>query len=322
MPQLGLFRGPALTAIREAPLPDDLSSLGPLVSRRLEPEAHGDLPRWLAALAALPPLRADRVEFGDTVRIDGAATARQRARLETALRALHPWRKGPFSLFGVDIDTEWRSDWKWTRVAAHLTPLAGRRVLDVGCGNGYFGWRMLGAGAREVIGVDPTLLFALQHRAVNAYIKTDANRVLPVRFEELPPCRFDTAFSMGVIYHRRDPAEHAARLWQHLRPGGEVVLETLVVDGSEPLRPRPRYARMRNVWTVPTAELLLRWLDGAGFVDARVVDVTATTTDEQRSTDWMRFESLAQALDPQDPTLTVEGLPAPVRAVAVAHKPG
>jgi tRNA (mo5U34)-methyltransferase len=322
VPQLGFVRGPALTVIREAPLPDDLSSLEPLIARRLEPDAHGDMPRWLAALAALPPLVADRVEFGDTVRVDGAATAAQRAGLASALRELHPWRKGPFSLFGVDIDTEWRSDWKWARVAAHVTPLPGRRVLDVGCGNGYFGWRMLGAGAREVIGVDPTLVFALQHRAVNAYIDSDGNRVLPVRFEELPPCRFDTAFSMGVIYHRRDPAEHAARLWSHLRPGGEVVVETLVVGGSEPLQPPRRYARMRNVWTVPTVELLLQWLEGAGFVDARVVDVTPTTTDEQRSTDWMRFESLAEAVDPHDPTRTVEGLPAPVRAVAVALKPG
>jgi tRNA (mo5U34)-methyltransferase len=127
---------------------------------------------------------------------------------------------------------------------------------------------------------------------------------------------------MGVIYHRRDPAEHAARLWSHLRPGGEVVVETLVVGGSEPLQPPRRYARMRNVWTVPTVELLLQWLEGAGFVDARVVDVTPTTTDEQRSTDWMRFESLAEAVDPHDPTRTVEGLPAPVRAVAVALKPG
>ena len=75
------------------------------------------------------------------------STSRRATTLHRHLHALQPWRKGPFSLFGVQIDTEWRSDWKWNRVAPHLSPLAGRRVLDVGCGNGYYGWRMCAAGA-------------------------------------------------------------------------------------------------------------------------------------------------------------------------------
>lgn len=310
-----------MTGTAQLRLPDDLSPAAPLITERLSAGAHGDMPRWQAAVDALPPLLAEHIELGDTVRVHGAATGAQQARLAAALQELHPWRKGPFALFGVDIDTEWRSDWKWRRVAPHLAPLDGRRVLDVGCGNGYFGWRMLAGGARQVVGVDPTLVFVMQHRAVNAYIGSGANLVLPLRFEELPPCGFDTVFSMGVIYHRRDPVEHAARLWQHLRPGGEVVVETLVVAGDAPLHPPSRYARMRNVWTVPTCDLLCRWLEDAGFTDVRVVDVTPTTTDEQRSTDWMRFESLAAALDPADPSRTVEGLPAPVRAVAIAVKP-
>jgi tRNA (mo5U34)-methyltransferase len=77
---------------------------------------------------------------------------------------------------------------------------------------------------------------------------------------------------------------------------------------------------MRNVWTIPTPALLADWLAQAGFDDVRVVDVTPTTTGEQHATDWMRFESLADALAPDGKT-TVEGLPAPVRAVAVARKP-
>jgi tRNA (mo5U34)-methyltransferase len=308
--------------VTEPPLPDDLAALTPLVASRLHPDAHGDLPRWLAAMERLPVLPVDRVSFGARVTVDGPAAPAQRARLREALMALHPWRKGPFALFGVLIDSEWRSDWKWRRVAPHLQPLTGHRVLDVGGGNGYFGWRMLEAGARQVVGVDPTLLFCLQHRAINRYVASIANQVLPLRFEELPHAEFDSVFSMGVIYHRRDPAEHARRLYRHTRPGGQAVVETLVVTGDRALEPRPRYARMRNVWTVPTAALLQTWLSDAGFAEVRIVDVTPTTLAEQRATAWMPFESLAGALDPNDPARTVEGYQAPLRAVAVGRRPG
>lgn len=305
----------------EPALPADLASLETLIAERLAPSAHGDMPTWQAALRALPELAVESVDFGPTVTVDGPADAAARQQLQAALAGLHPWRKGPFRLFGVDIDTEWRSDWKWDRIAPHLASLEGHRVLDVGCGNGYFGWRMLAAGAASVIGVDPTLVFCLQHRAVNRYLREPANQVLPLRFEELPAATFDTVFSLGVIYHRRDPVEHAERLERHTRPGGQVVVESLVVETAESLQPRGRYARMRNVWTVPSLTDLTGWLEAAGLADARVVDVTATTTDEQRSTDWMRFQSLAEALDPERPQLTVEGHPAPVRAVVVARKP-
>jgi len=305
----------------EPPLPEDLAGLEPLIADRLAPTAHGDMPTWRAALQALPELPVESVDFGPTVTVDGPADAAARQQLQAALAALHPWRKGPFRLFGVHIDTEWRSDWKWDRIAPHLDSLQGQRVLDVGCGNGYFGWRMLAAGAESVTGVDPTLVFCMQHRAVNRYLGEPANQVLPVRFEELPDATFDTMFSLGVIYHRRDPVEHAQRLQRHTRPGGQVVVESLVVAAPESLEPRGRYARMRNVWTVPSLAALTGWLDGAGLVDTRVVDVTPTTTGEQRSTAWMRFHSLAEALDPERPGLTVEGHPAPLRAVVVARKP-
>lgn len=307
--------------IPEPPLPDDLASLEALIAERLSPGAHGDMPAWQAALEALPALAAERVDFGATVTVAGAVDADAQARLRSGLAALHPWRKGPFRLFGVHIDTEWRSDWKWDRIAPHLDSLDGHRVLDVGCGNGYFGWRMLAAGAASVTGVDPTLVFCMQHRAVNRYLREPANQVLPVRFEELPEAAFDTVFSLGVIYHRRDPVEHAERLYRHTRPGGQVVVESLVVEAAQSLQPRGRYARMRNVWTVPSLTDLTGWLEAAGLVDARVVDVTPTTTGEQRSTDWMRFQSLADALDAERPELTVEGHPAPVRAVVLARKP-
>ncbi len=289
----------------------------------LDPQRHGDLPRWQAALAALPVLPSGDVELdADCVRV-GAAGAYTDT-LRERLQVFHPWRKGPFCIHGVHIDTEWRSDWKWQRVAAHLAPLAGRRVLDVGSGNGYYALRMLGAGASLVLGIDPTLLYVAQFAAIRHFTGPRPAFVLPLALEALPAtAAFDTVFSMGVLYHRRDPHDHLARLHGELRPGGELVLETLVVAGDAPhvLIPNGRYAKMKNVWAIPSIPRACRWLEEAGFMHVRCVDDTITSTDEQRTTDWMRFESLRDFLDPHDPTRTVEGHPAPRRAVFIAEKP-
>ena len=287
---------------------------------------HGDLPRWLAALDALPPQTATASSLGATV---AAGTSEplpeaQRRQLETALHGLVPWRKGPFDLFGVTIDAEWRSDWKWARIAPHVD-LANRRILDVGCGNGYYGWRMLEAGAASVTGVDPSLLFTLQHAAVAYYlgqrVDQERNLVLPLRLEDLAVAEpFDVIFSLGVVYHRRDPQAHLHELARHAGANTVLALESLIVEGAS-LLPETRYAQMRNVHIVPNVAKLMGWLEQAGFANATVVDVTATTTEEQRATAWMPFQSLADALDANATDRTIEGHPAPKRAVVIARGP-
>ncbi|UVE18786.1 tRNA 5-methoxyuridine(34)/uridine 5-oxyacetic acid(34) synthase CmoB [Pseudomonas sp. LS44] len=285
---------------------------------------HGDLERWGAALNGLPPLSATQIDLLHGLSLDGQSDESSRAALKSALQGLIPWRKGPFDLFGVHIDTEWRSDWKWTRVAPHLD-LAGRRVLDVGCGNGYYLWRMLGAGADSVVGVDPNWLFLCQFLALKQFLPELPAWHLPLTLEELPERLegFDTVFSMGVLYHRRSPIDHLFALKDCLRRGGDLVLETLVVegDGQQVLVPEDRYAQMRNVWFLPSVPALELWLRRAGFVDVRCVDVNVTSVEEQRSTEWMRYQSLPEFLDPRDHSRTVEGLPAPARAVLTARKP-
>ncbi len=288
--------------------------------------AHGDRDRWEAALAGLPAIEGAgaRLETG-TVQAPPRTPpgAQERAVLEASLRALTPWRKGPFSIRGLHIDTEWRSDWKWSRLQGRITSLQDRLVLDVGCGNGYYGYRMLGDGARAVLGVDPFLLFHYQFRALQRYLAQERLAHLPVPFEALPAetALFDTAFSMGVLYHRRDPLEHLQRLRGCLRPGGELVLETLIVAAGPSLwlEKGERYARMRNVWCLPNLPDVTRWLSECGFDAVQCLDTTATATSEQRSTAWMPFESLRESLDPADPAKTVEGHPAPLRAVIRAR---
>jgi len=286
---------------------------------------HGDYSRWSAALESLPELEALEARF-DLPAVTLRANCADPERLRNALRGLMPWRKGPFHIAGVDIDSEWRSDLKWQRVEPVLQPLGGRRILDVGCGNGYYGWRMLAHSPRRVVGIEPSVLFNLQFQALQKYLQRDDIHLLPIGVEELPDDLewFDTVFSMGVLYHRRSPLDHLLQLRSFLRPGGQLCLETLVIDGGpgRVLLPRGRYARMRNVWFIPSSLELVAWLERCGFDAVRVIDETPTTTREQRATDWMQFESLAECLDANDPSLTVEGLPAPRRAVLLAERPG
>lgn len=312
--------------LARAPLDGAIQAVRAALHERMPALVHGDLPEFEAALAALPAFA------GATARLDGATVtvgrngdldAGSTRALEAALQRLHPWRKGPFEIFGVHVDSEWRSDLKWARLRGALRPLAGRTVLDVGCGNGYYAWRMLGAGARWVLGIDPALRCVAQFRALKRYLPEAPVTLLPLRGEDLPPRLgvFDTVFSMGVLYHRREPAQHLAELRGALRPGGELVLESLVLDQPGPALLQPeRYAKMRNVWSVPSCSTLLDWVRESGFDEARLVDLSVTTTAEQRRTAWMRFESLADFLDPADPSRTVEGHPAPLRALVLATR--
>ncbi len=293
-------------------------------SRSMSEKRFGDLPRWRAALAALPSLKAETIDLDtNAITASGQVDDGTRRELEAALRSLHPWRKGPFSLFGVDIDTEWRSDFKWDRLSGAIDPLEGRRVLDVGCGSGYHCWRMKGAGAAEVIGIDPTPLFVLQFKAIQHYLNIDSVHVLPLALEQLPPKlkSFDTTFSMGVLYHRRSPMDHLTDLRDTLAPGGQLVLETLVVEGGEDtvFVPPDRYARMGNVWFLPSPAALMKWMSKTGFIDVELVDLNQTTVAEQRSTEWMTFYSLSNFLDSDDHNKTVEGHPAPRRAIITAR---
>jgi tRNA (mo5U34)-methyltransferase len=298
---------------------------------------HSGLAQWQALIDSVPHIPAvHRVLDADVVQIgraddlvdehcsgDFSRPEQIKSPLQNQLKALHPWRKGPYNLFGIHIDTEWRSDWKWNRLKDHIAPLKHRLVLDVGCGNGYHCWRMLGAGAKTVVGIDPMLLNAMQFQLVRKLYGEAPIYVLPLGIEDLPGSlkAFDTVFSMGVLYHRRSPIDHLMELRDCLQSGGELVLETLVIDGGpgQILLPEDRYAKMRNVWFLPSCDTLIGWLKRCGFKNIRLVDITVTSVEEQRTTEWMTFNSLKDFLDAENPQLTCEGLPAPKRAIVIAN---
>ncbi len=299
-----------------------------LIERNLAPDKFGDLARWYTALNKLPDITPSSIMLdSDAITVGKASDCNDltRALLREQLKNLHPWRKGPFNLFDIFIDTEWRSDWKWNRLKDHIAPLTGKTVLDVGCGSGYHCWRMRGAGAATVIGIEPVPLFIVQFQALQKYIQDFNVHLLPARLEELPKnlqC-FDSVFSMGVLYHRRSPFDHLQELLYALKPGGQLIIETLVIDGKqgEVLMPEDRYSKMGNVWFIPSIGTLELWLKKIGFTHVQHVDSCQTTIKEQRSTEWMTFHSLEQFLDPSDHNKTIEGYPAPRRAIVIANKP-
>ena len=315
-----------------------------LIEPKLSAQGHGDFDRWSTALNQLPhidhdrrhldlplnpnlPLNPHRQLNQDRVGASPVTplSTDQQQSLQDTLMSMIPWRKGPFELHGVHIDTEWRSDFKWQRLQDHISPLEGRRVLDVGCGNGYHCWRMLGAGARMVLGIDPSVLSVMQFHAIKHFMGPAPVFVAPLRMEQF--CTnsryFDSVFSMGVLYHRKAPLDHLVELKNSLKSGGELILETLVIDGDENsvMVPEGRYARMNNVWYIPSPLALEKWLRRSGFKNIRTVDINTTQLTEQHSTDWMPFNSLKDFLDPHDIQLTHEGLPAPTRAITIAEAP-
>ena len=297
------------------------------IALRNNPQRHGDLPKWLDILSQLPDVSPSEINLrSDTIILGNASdlNKQQSKQLKETLLALAPWRKGPYQLFDTFIDTEWRSDWKWQRVSPHISDVKGRKVLDVGCGTGYHCWRMLGDGADYVMGIDPSMRFLVQHQAIQKYANDKRFDFLPIGIEDMPTdlSYFDSIFSMGVLYHRRNPINHLLELKQLLKPGGELVLETLIIDEIEggTLTPESRYAQMRNVWSIMTIDKIIQLLNKAGFKNVRCTDQNVTSLKEQRQTPWMQFHSLEQFLDPHDISKTIEGYPAPKRGLFIAQK--
>lgn len=309
-----------------APYTDEIAEL---IEEKQAFLAHpkGNFHKYLRVVDQLPDqtpsvihLDTPAVSVGTSADISGE----ERQQLETLLKQLSPWRKGPFNLFGIHVDAEWRSDMKWDRVAPHLPDLAGKRILDIGASNGYYMFRMAAHNPALVLGLEPQSAFFCQYLAIQKLMNRENVACLPATHEELPQMKgfFDLVLCMGILYHRRSPLDMLKEIHDCLRPSaGTLVLENLVLEGKNHvcLFPENRYAKMRNIYFIPDLAVMVSWLARAGFKDIQCLDVTLTTLAEQRKTDWIQTESLSDFLDPHDPAKTVEGYPGPVRAVFMAR---
>lgn len=312
-------------AIAQNDLSHWLESLPLQLKHWQQQNLHGEFARWQRLLSHLPDTQVTSVKLGDTIAIGphDLISNGQTQHITHILKQFKPWRKGPYQIHNIEIDTEWRSDLKWNRLINHISQLNDRYVLDVGCGNGYHMWRMLGEQAKFVVGIDPSQLFLQQFLGIKHFYPAPNIHLLPLGIEQLPPLgAFDSLFSMGVLYHRRSPIDFLYQLSNQLKLGGELILETLVIEGKNDaiLVPKDRYAKMPNVWFIPSVAALTIWLEKVGFSDIQLVSINKTTHLEQRRTPWIDGESLDSFLLPDDPNQTIEGYPAPLRAILVAKK--
>jgi len=286
---------------------------------------NGNIPKWSQAIDIIDSFPKGKLSLKQPY-ININHDSIDSESLLNALHKLTPWRKGPFKINDLTLESEWDGDMKWQRITKHIKPLINKRVLDVGAGNGYFTLRMAMKGAKRALGIEPFLLFNYQFRAIKSMIESPLNALLlPIRLEDIPKISiFDTVFSMGVLYHQRDHMAHLSQLREMMAPDAELVLETLVVESPDDfiLVPKGRYANMRNVYSIPSIKTLKSWLKDVNFNNIRVVDVAKTTTAEQRKTPWIgeNAASLEDFLDPLDGSLTIEGYPAPTRAIVICER--
>ena len=112
-------------AIADSRLHPWLDQFKQAVNDRMADYTHGNLSDWIKLLKQLPDITPDHIELASKVEIGSASqlSETEQQELKQLLMKFHPWRKGPFHLFGQHIDTEWRSDWKWDRLKDQISPL-------------------------------------------------------------------------------------------------------------------------------------------------------------------------------------------------------
>lgn len=283
--------------------------------------------RYRSLLQAVQHLRASSCDFSsDVVRIgtDADVTPDEQRLVFQTLRGFKPWRKGPFSVFGIDIDAEWRSERKWNRLIPELPDLEGKIVADIGCNNGYYLFRMAHHQPALVLGFEPYVQHYYTFNTLNTFAGQRHLQVelLGIEHLNLFPESFDVIFCLGILYHRPSPVEALRDLHAALKPGGWLVVESQAIPGNEPvaLFPQSTYAKVPGTWFVPTATCLHNWMTRTGFRDVHLFCEHAMSSEEQRRTAWMDFESYEDFIDKENPTLTIEGYPAPRRVFFKAAK--
>ena len=279
-------------------------------------------PLWDAILA-LPTPQNVQVKLGDTIEIlPENLSEEDESYIYNTAKLIHPWRKGPFQLSKTFIDSEWRSNLKYNLLRPHFD-LKDKVVGDIGCNNGYYLFRMMEDNPKRLIGFDPSAITYCQFKFLDHFIESEITyELLGVEHLEYYEHRFDVLFCLGVLYHRADPIGMLKSLFKGLNEGGELILDTFMIDGEEDicLTPRDRYSKLRNIYFIPTVSALKNWCYRAGFDEIEVLATVKTKSEEQRRTDWIQTQSLDDFLDKNDQNRTVEGYPAPKRIYIKAKK--
>ena len=287
---------------------------------------HGNLEQWKNILTKLPDISTNYLDFSkECIQIGNPKEINlsQLKILEKGLLNLRPWRKGPFNIFGLEIDSEWRSEKKWQRVEDYLPKIKGMRIGDIGCSNGYYSYKLLKLEPELIVGMDKTSLFIIQFLATKFYAKQIQELIiLPCSAEEFNPefIDFDLLLSMGILYHAKNPSNHLASLQRLVKKNGYIILETIISNLKQNINigKNQTYAGMSNIGTIFTKENLIKLLNVSGFKNIQVINDSFTNISEQRTTKWMQGKSLSDFILSNGSTL--EGYPPVCRTIFIAQK--
>ena len=267
-------------------------------------------------------------DFSSQNIVIGKEDLKVKQQLNPLVSALIPWRKGPFNLFGTIIQSEWDCSFKWRRIMSLAKDLFYQKeVIDLGCQNPYFLCKIFQEQANFILGLDPHFLGYLQSAFLLNLIKEPLSIYhLPINHLDwlaISKKRVDTLVCMGVLTHQRDPKVFLNEIRQMLRPGGKLLIETLVIPKGDSLylQKEERYAGMKNIYFLPNMKDLQAILKECSYQNIHTVDISATSLQEQKSSSFSSPVSLLNFLDSKDHSKTVEGYPRPHRAILVAECP-
>ncbi len=279
-------------------------------------------PYW-EAVKGLPRVQELEIKLGNTVEIYPLGLSEEdEENIYNAAKTIWPWRKGPFQVSKTFIDSEWKSHIKYDLLKPHFD-LKDKIVGDIGCNNGYYLFKMMAEEPKRLVGFDPSAIPFCQFKFLDHFIKSGITfELLGVEHVEHYEHRFDVLFCLGVLYHRPDPVGALKSLYKGLNQGGELILDTFMIDGEDEicLTPKKRYSKIPNIYFIPTVNALKNWCYRAGFEEIEVLDIVKTDREEQRWTEWINSQSLDDFLDEKDDSKTVEGYPAPKRVYIKAKK--
>ena len=279
-------------------------------------------PRW-EAIKGLPKVNDIEIKIGNAIEIISNNLSKEDEKyIYNTAKLIQPWRKGPFKISKTFIDSEWQSHIKYDLIKPYFD-IKDKIVGDIGCNNGYYLFRMMAENPKKLVGFDPSSIPYCQFKFLDHFIQSGIKyELLGVEHVEFYEHKFDVLFCLGVLYHRPDPIGSLKSLYKGLNFGGELILDTFMIDGEDEicLTPKKRYSKIPNIYFIPTVNALKNWCYRAGFEEVEVLEISKTKLEEQRKTEWINTESLNDFLDKEDNSKTVEGYPAPKRVYIKAKK--
>lgn len=279
---------------------------------------------WKSLVHEMQSLTPEKCNYDlgqDAIFID---VKKNQQRVNKIIQALIPWRRGPFRFGETLIDAEWQAQFKWNRLKDKIDNLENKNVLDIGSENGYYTLKMLSQNPRIVYAIDPSERAWFQFHLIQNFIQNPKVHfdLFGVENVDLFPDFFNVVFCMGIIYHQRSPIEMLVRIKSCMQKNGLLVLESMAIPGEDEMAlcVPDRYAKMHNVYFMPTASAMVAWMKKAKYKDIEIISISPTNLNEQRKTDFAPWESLEEFLDANDKTKTVEGYPAPIRVAVIGRK--